>query len=68
MTTSYQSTVSFKISGVSGKPKLIDLMDGSVYEFTADEVFVTENGYRFKNIPVKDYPLLVCFGDFAETK
>ena len=66
MTTAFESTFSCEISGVSGEPRLVDLKDGTVYEFEKNN-FVIENGiYRFKNIPVKDYPLLITFGDFIE--
>ena len=61
----YESSVTFELSGVNGEVKLIDPMDGSIY--TIPEGIMTKNKnnlYSFKNIPVKDYPLIITFGDF----
>ena len=61
----YESSVTFELSGVSGEVRLIDPMDGSIYSFGESVMTKTENNlYRFKNIPVKDYPLIITFGDF----
>lgn len=64
MTTSYESTVSFRISGVTGEPRLIDPYDGGIYSFDEDKLELADGVYHFKNIPVKDYPLVLTFGDF----
>ena len=46
---------------------MVDLKDGTVYEFDKD-VVVMDNDYCYlKNIPVRDYPMLITFGDFIET-
>ncbi len=48
-----------------GKIRLVDLMDGSIYE--PDERIVTGggNGMRWLNdLPLRDYPLALVFGDF----
>ena len=62
---SYEGTVTFELSGVCGEVRLVDPMDGAIYELS-DETMKTEgNGlYSFKNLPVKDYPLILTFGDF----
>ena len=66
MTTAFESTFSCEISGVSGEPRLVDLKDGAVYDFEKNSVVIENGVYHFKNIPVKDYPLLIVFGDFVE--
>ena len=52
---------------VDGTPRLIDILDGTVYEIPAKNIEENGRGVRiFKNIPLKDSPLLLTFGDFAE--
>lgn len=66
MTTDFESTVSFSFAALPEKMRLIDLMDGGIYEL--NDKMVEKNGsvVKLKNIPVKDYPLLLTFGDFAD--
>ena len=62
---SYEGSVTFEISGVSGEPRLIDIKDGSIYTIPESILHKTEsNLYSFKNMPVKDYPLIITFGEF----
>lgn len=61
----YEGSVSFEISGVDGAVSLIDPVDGSVYSLPDEILTVSDCGlYRFQNLPVKDYPLILTFGDF----
>jgi len=61
----YEGSISFELAGVKGDAKLIDPMDGSVYEIPESILTKTEYGlYIFKNFPVKDYPLIIAFGNF----
>ena len=61
----YEGSVTFEVSGVTGEARLIDPMDGSIYDIPETIMTKTENNlYSFKNIPVKDYPLIITFGDF----
>lgn len=61
----FEGTVSFEVSGVCGDIKLIDPMDGIVYTIGDDILKQAGPGlYLFENMPVKDYPLVVTFGDF----
>ena len=40
-------------------------MDGAIYMIGGDIVSELGDGiYRFENIPVRDYPLIITFGDF----
>ncbi|MBQ8311068.1 MAG: beta-galactosidase [Clostridia bacterium] len=62
---SYEGSATFELSGVAGDVHLIDPMDGNIYEIPAEIMTRTEsNLYTFKNIPIKDYPLFITFGDF----
>ena len=61
----YEGSVSFELSGMPGDAKdvrLLDVRDGSVYEIP-DGVMTNEfpGFYRFTNLPVRDYPLLLTF-------
>lgn len=63
----YESTATFEIAGACGDIHLVDPMDGSVYELP--EKMVKDKGNRlwvFENMPVKDYPLILTFGDFLK--
>ena len=67
LTATLESTVTIQCAGVSGTPRLIDLLDGSVYEIPESIMKAGRNGVvTFESIPVKDSPLLLTFGDFAE--
>ena len=61
----YEGSVTVELSGVNGEARLIDPMDGSIYQIPDSVMTKTEhNLYTFKNIPVKDYPLIITFGAF----
>jgi hypothetical protein len=72
-TTDYESTTSLYTTSLKGKVRVIDPMDGSIYE-VPDTVLKTKDatgmdcfeggGYFIRNIPIKDYPLIMTFGDF----
>lgn len=87
LTDSFESTVSID-SVLPGKPRIVDLLDGTVYEIPEPMIKRetptwrdTPNGaveipgntasknldfLRFVHLPVKDYPLLLTFGDFFD--
>ena len=64
LTTTYESTISFEVSALPKKMELIDLVDGTVYEIPEDQI--EDCGYyrRLLHLPLRDYPLLLTFGDF----
>ena len=68
MTTDYEGTESFKVAGLPGPIRLIDPMDGSIYSLPEDMIVPQEKGQgvglTLKNLPLKDYPLILTFGDF----
>lgn len=64
MTTEFESTVTIEIAAVKGTLRLIDLLDGKIYEIPENMIEKNEDSYTLKNIPIKDYPLVLTFGDF----
>ena len=65
-TETYNGETSFKIK-INSTPldvKLIDMLDGSIYELDSEHFVIEDGYYRFKNIPITDSPLLITFGDF----
>ena len=67
ITTDYEATTTFECMGLEGTPRLIDLLTGIVYEFPEEMVKRPRNGIvTLSNLPLRDYPLLLTFGDFAE--
>ena len=60
----YEGSVTFELTGLTGDVRLIDPMDGNIYELGDDVVSKYDHLYSFKNLPIKDYPLILTFGDF----
>lgn len=67
MTTAFDGTGTFEVTGLKDKPRLVDLYDGSIYEFP-ETLIERENDvvYQLKNIPLRDYPLAILFGNFEQ--
>ncbi len=63
MTTEFEGTISWEITCL-GSPKLVDPMDGAIYEIpeSLTEV-VNDDCIILKNIPIKDYPMFLVFGN-----
>lgn len=67
MTTDYESTISMECSALPEDIRLIDTYDGSVYKIPESIMTKDEFGtVTLKNLPIKDYPLILTFGDFVE--
>ena len=65
MTTTYEGSVSPEIYAPYGKIRLVDPMDGSIYEIPENMVERTTAGtVTVMNLPIKDYPMFLTFGDF----
>ena len=65
----YESTVSLEIAGVKGDPVLVDLLDGEIYSLPPGMVEKAGKGcLKILHLPVRDYPLLLAFGNFVEFK
>ena len=64
-TLDFESTVSFEIYSPYDTVKVIDVMDGNIYQVPESIMTRDEFGtYTFKNMPVKDTPLILVFGEF----
>lgn len=61
----FESTVSLVAMGLSKNIHLIDLMTGGVYKIDGEHIEINGDIVAIKNIPIKDYPLLVTFGDIS---
>lgn len=64
-TTKFESTVSWIFQNVQGDVHIVDLLSGSVYGLSEEMIERQENAVLVKHIPVKDYPLMITFGDFC---
>ena len=61
----YEGSTTFELAGVHGKVHLIDPMDGAIYEIGDDIMKDFGNGLlAFEHLPIKDYPLILTFGEF----
>lgn len=60
----YDGTVTLELAGVKGRALLVDPMDGAVYEPSEKILRENHGRYCFENLPLRDYPLFLCFGDF----
>ena len=66
LSTSFESTVSFRGYMLPQDIKIVDLIDGKIYKVPENRLEQTDIYSVIKNIPVKDYPMLLTFGDFVE--
>jgi hypothetical protein len=67
MTTSYEGTITFEIYSKYNRVRLIDVMDGTIYEIPESIVRRDEFGmFKFAHLPIKDTPMLLEFGEFIE--
>jgi len=65
LTTSFEGTISLQVYSEYDKVRLVDIMDGSIYEIPESIMSRDEFGlYTFKHLPIKDTPLLLTFGEF----
>ena len=66
MHTTFESTVSYSVSRLSDDIKIIDPMNGTVYDLPEDMLENLGDGHiKLKNIPLLDYPLFITFGEFC---
>jgi hypothetical protein len=66
LSTTYEGTVTVE-TACQGEIRLVDLLDGAVYEIPENLIERNNNGtVILKGIPLTDYPLLVTFGDFMQ--
>lgn len=67
LTTVYESTISLEVAALPGIIRLIDLVDGSIYSLPSNMIDDNGRGHRrLINLPLRDYPLLLTFDNFAD--
>lgn len=58
----YEATITFELSGIRGDVHLIDPVEGWIYSIPEDILTnPADNLFQLKNLPVKDYPLILEF-------
>ena len=69
LSESFDGVVCFMADMPMDKVRLVDLMDGTVYRLSPEMVVEEGNGvYRLMFLPIRDYPLMLTFGDFCEVE
>ena len=64
---SYEGTISFQMCSEYDSVRLVDIMDGTIYEIPDEIVKRDAYGcFHFTNLPAKDTPLLLEFGSFIK--
>ncbi|MBQ9789441.1 MAG: beta-galactosidase [Lentisphaeria bacterium] len=67
LSTSYEATISIEAAGIKGEIRLVNLLDGNIYEIPEKYIERNSNGaVILKNMPLLDYPLMITFGDFVQ--
>ena len=67
LTEEFESTVSFQIAGQRPEMHLVDPMDGAVHVIPASIcTWQSDSCVLISNIPIRDYPLFIVFGDFVK--
>ena len=65
MTSEYEATVTLHAAGVPGEVRLVDMLDGSIYSLPESIAEPRGEGkWIFHNLPIKDYPMMLTFGNF----
>lgn len=66
MTETFEGTITFELPEEARKLRLIDLMDGAVYDIPDSMLTRTDKGVvSIDHLPLTDSPLLLTFGDFV---
>jgi len=67
LTSSYQSSITLEYFSEYEDIKLVDIMDGSIYEIPKKMIEEKGDGvFVIKELPIKDTPLILTFGNFME--
>ncbi len=65
MTTDYEGTVTLQIAGITDEVKFVDTVTGEIYKIPDDMIErSSDDCYCIRHLPVKDYPMVITFGDF----
>ena len=63
----FEGTISLELYSEYDSVRIIDVMDGAIYEIPESIVERDASGcFRFTNLPAKDTPLLLEFGNFVK--
>ncbi|MDR2675649.1 MAG: beta-galactosidase [Opitutaceae bacterium] len=67
LTTDYDGTMTFAYARLPRPFRLADLLTGIVYEIPDAKIekFTRSDAGQLKGLPLRDYPLLLSFGDFV---
>ena len=69
MKSEAESTITLDIAALSEEIRLVDMMDGSVYELPESMVENYGDGHLvLNNVPIRDYPMALLFGAFADVQ
>ena len=63
----YEGSISVRLANVpTDQIRLVDVVDGSVYELKADNIIHDEPSgtLLLRRVPLFDRPVMLCFGDF----
>lgn len=67
MTSTFEHMISFQCVGLPTPIRVIDPMDGSIYEIPEEMLEDRGNGqYWIQHVPVKDYPMILTWGEFVK--
>ena len=67
MTETYNGVISLIADAPNMQIRLVDLMDGKVYQLPEEMLVDAGNGIvKLMLLPLRDYPLMLTFGDFFE--
>ena len=68
LTTDFESTISFRAANIPGEMRIVDPLSGRIFGIP-DNMLENSGAHTrtVKNLPITDYPLLLTFGDFAQT-
>ena len=65
MTSDWSGTITMTVRAPGGSIRLLDLYDGSIYAIPDEIKTEVANGvWQLKNFPIRDYPMLLTFGNF----
>lgn len=65
LTVDLDASATFSFIGQDTNIHLIDPYDGTLYAVDPDRIIADDGVLTLVNMPLKDYPLLITFGDFA---
>ncbi|MDD3334937.1 MAG: beta-galactosidase [Eubacteriales bacterium] len=68
MTVDLEASVTLTFIGQQQDVHLIDPFDGTVYAIAPENILAERGVITLLNVPLRDYPLLITFGPFAQLR